>query len=250
MKLSEQVILVTGGASGIGRYLVQDLCTEVRELLVLDKNAAALADLSESLPAVKCYECDVTSAVEVDKTIDAMRAGGARAVTVLINNAGIIHSEPLISLLRSGDRRHSAENWHKTIDANLNSVFYMSAAIVARMVEGRTKGLLVNISSIAANGNRGQSAYAATKAAVNALTVTWSVELGPFGIRSAAIAPGFIDCPSTRRALSDEHVERWTKLTPLGRLGRLEEVAKAVRFIVENDFYNGRVLELDGGLRI
>jgi 3-oxoacyl-[acyl-carrier protein] reductase len=250
MKLTEQVILVTGGASGIGRYLVEELCTEVRELLVLDKNAEALSGLRESLPDVKCYECDVTSPAEVDRTIDVMYADGARAITVLINNAGVIHSEPLINLLRSGDRRHSAENWRQTIDANLNSVFYMSAAVVAKMIERRTKGLLINISSIAANGNRGQSAYAATKAAVNALTVTWSMELGPFGVRSAAIAPGFIDCPSTRRALSDEHVQRWAKQTPLGRLGRLDEVAKAIRFIVENDFYNGRVLELDGGLRI
>jgi len=250
MKLTEQVILVTGGASGIGRHVVEHLHDEARELLVLDKNREALDELRESLPGVKCYPCDVTSAEDVGRTVDAIYGAESRVVTVLINNAGIIHSEPLISLLRNGDKRHSVDAWHKTIDANLNSVFYVSAAVVAKMVEKRTKGLLINISSIAANGNRGQSAYAATKAAVNALTVTWSLELGPVGIRSTAIAPGFVDCPSTRKALTEEHVQRWAKQTPLGRLGRLEEVAKSVRFIVENDFFNGRVLELDGGLRI
>lgn len=250
MKLADQVILVTGGASGIGRHVVQHLHHEAGEILVLDKNQQALDELRDSLPAVKCYLCDVTSVEDVTRTVDAIYGEDSRAVTVLVNNAGVIHSEPLISLLRNGDKRHNIDAWHKTIDANLNSVFYMSAAVVAKMVERRTKGLLINISSIAANGNRGQSAYAATKAAVNALTVTWSLELGPIGIRSTAIAPGFVDCPSTRKALTEEHVQRWAKQTPLGRLGRLEEVAKSVRFIVENDFFNGRVLELDGGLRI
>ncbi len=250
MKLSEQVILITGGASGIGRHLVQDLHPAAGELVVLDRDAQALEELGTSLPRVERYLCDVTSSEDVGRAIDAIYGAGSKGVTVLINNAGIIHSEPLVSLLRDGDKRHGAESWHQTIDANLNSVFYMSAAVVARMIAKRTKGLLINISSIAASGNRGQSAYAATKAAVNALTVTWSLELGPVGIRSAAIAPGFVDCPSTRKALSDEHVHRWAKQTPLGRLGRLNEVAHAVRFIVENDFFNGRVLELDGGLRI
>jgi 3-oxoacyl-[acyl-carrier protein] reductase len=250
VKLAEQVILVTGGAGGIGRHLVEDLHGEAGHIFVIDKNADSLRELSASLPDVKGYICDVTSAEDVDRTVDEIDRTTGTRITVLINNAGIIHSEPLINVLRKGDTRHSLDAWHRTVAANLDSVFYMSRAVVSKMVDTRTKGLLINISSITAGGNRGQSAYAATKAAVNALTVTWGLELGPMGIRSAAIAPGFIDCLSTRTALSEEHVQRWAKQTPLGRLGRLDEVARSVRFIIENDFFNGRILQLDGGLRI
>jgi 3-oxoacyl-[acyl-carrier protein] reductase len=114
----------------------------------------------------------------------------------------------------------------------------------------RKPGVLINFSSIAAQGNIGQSAYAAAKAALEALTVTWSKELGVFGIRVCAVAPGFIDTPSTREALSQAMVDQWTKQVPLRRLGTASEVTHAVRFILENDYYNGQVLHLDGGLRI
>ena len=118
------------------------------------------------------------------------------------------------------------------------------------MVEHRTKGLIINVSSISANGNVGQSAYSAAKAAVNALTVTWSKELGMFGIRSTAIAPGIVDTSSTQRSLSEANIRKWKKNTPLGRLGKLEEISESVKFIIENDFFNGRILEIDGGLKI
>jgi 3-oxoacyl-[acyl-carrier protein] reductase len=118
------------------------------------------------------------------------------------------------------------------------------------MVTRRHKGAIINISSIAASGNVGQSAYSATKAAVNALTVTWSKELGMFGIRCNSIAPGFMDTPSTQNALSEAKIKQYQKNTPLGRLGKTEEILQALEFIIENDFYNGAVLQLDGGLKL
>ena len=111
-------------------------------------------------------------------------------------------------------------------------------------------GVIINFGSIAAQGNAGQTAYAAAKAALEAMTVTWSKELGAFGIRVCAVAPGFIDTPSTHAALSTNLVDQWKRQVPLRRLGTPAEVAHAVRFILENDYYNGQVLHLDGGLRI
>ena len=124
----------------------------------------------------------------------------------------------------------------------------MSSHVVERMVRSRTRGLIVNISSVMAAGNPGQSAYSAAKAGVEALAVTWARELGGFGIRAVAIAPGFIDTPSTRQGLSPERLEDWVRKTPLRRLGTVEEVARAVVYAAENDFVTGTVLEVAGGL--
>jgi len=109
---------------------------------------------------------------------------------------------------------------------------------------------VLNFSSMAADGNAGQSAYSAAKAALESLTVTWSKELGPFGIRVNAVAPGFIDTPSTAKALTPAQIATWIKQVPAARMGTLAEIAHAVRFIIENDYYNGKVLRVDGGLRI
>ena len=249
MRLSEQAFLITGGANGIGRYLVDDLASHARRVVVLDRDEAALGKLAAANPDVSCVACDLTGFTGVHEAV-AKAYELSPGPTVLVNNAGLIHSEPLLNLLSRDEPRHSVETWHRVIEANLTTVFYVTSCVVERMVQARTQGLIVNITSISAAGNAGQSAYSAAKAGVNALTVTWSKELGMFGIRSVAIAPGFLDAPSTRRSLTEGHLERWRKATPVGRLGELREIATALRFVVENDFYNGRVLELDGGLRL
>jgi 3-oxoacyl-[acyl-carrier protein] reductase len=118
------------------------------------------------------------------------------------------------------------------------------------MVTRRTKGVIVNISSISACGNEGQTAYSAAKAAVNAMTVTWSKELGRWGIRCNAVAPGFIGTESTRHALSESNLKHVQDSTPLRRLGKAEEVAHAVTALIENDFINGVILDVNGGLTI
>jgi 3-oxoacyl-[acyl-carrier protein] reductase len=110
--------------------------------------------------------------------------------------------------------------------------------------------VIVNMSSISARGNAGQSAYAAAKAGVEALTRSWAKELGPLGLRFVAVAPGFIDTPSTRAALSVEILEELKQKTPLRRLGEVANVALAVIYALENDLLTGTVLDVDGGLTI
>lgn len=249
MSLADRTILLTGGAGAVGRDLVRDLSPDVRKLIVLDRDEAALADLGREFPQTVGYGCDLASFDDVTGTIDRLYEDG-HAVDVLINNAGSIHSEPLINPLKRPDSKHDLESWHATIANNLHSVFYVTACVAEKMVALRTRGVIINVSSIAAAGNAGQSAYSAAKAAVNALTGTWSKELGRVGIRVVAIAPGFMDTASTRHALADKYIEQWVKQTPLGRLGTTGEMARAIRFVIEDEYFNGRVLELDGGLKL
>lgn len=249
MKLSDAQVLVTGGGGGIGRHLVQRLVAEARRVVIFEKDESAMADVSTESPAIGCYLCDVTDAAAVAKAVGAMESDGFE-LDVLVNNAGLIQSAPLINMLEKNNRVHSAETWQQVLAANLSSVFYVTGHVVDHMLKRRKKGVVINMSSISAKGNAGQSAYSAAKSGVNALTRTWAKELGGFGIRFVSIAPGFLDTSSTQKALSEAILAKLKQQIPLRRLGEVEHIYQTVRFIVENDYLNGTVLEVDGGLVI
>ncbi len=250
MRISGSRVLVTGGGSGIGRFLAERLETDSAEVCVLELDAARCTELCETSGGrIRAWACDVTDPAALDLTLQAIFETGFEP-DVLINNAGIIHSEPLVNMLSRGERVHSRETWRRVMSADLDSVFYVTSHVVDRMLAKRSKGVVISISSISANGNPGQSAYSAAKAGVNALTRTWAKELGGMGLRFAAIAPGFIDTPSTRAALSEAAVTRLQQQIPLRRLGDLESIYLAARHIIENDYLTGTVLEIDGGLVI
>jgi 3-oxoacyl-[acyl-carrier protein] reductase len=249
MNLSDANVLVTGGGRGIGRHLVERLVVEARRVAVFEKDEATIADLTAAHPALRCYSCDVTDPEAVANSVAAMESDGF-ALDALVNNAGLVHSALLVNLLEKDNRVYSAEEWQRVLAANLSSVFYVTGPVVDHMLKRRKKGVVINMSSISARGNAGQSAYSAAKAGVNALTRTWARELGGFGIRFVSIAPGFIDTDSTRKALSEENLSRLKAQIPLRRLGEVEHIYHTVRFIVENDYVNGTVLEIDGGLAI
>jgi 3-oxoacyl-[acyl-carrier protein] reductase len=247
MNLSDANVLVTGGGRGIGRHLVERLVSQARRVAVFERDEATIGNLMAAQPNVGCYSCDVTEPGAVANAIVAMESDGFE-LDVLVNNAGLIHSAPLINFLEKNNRVHSAEDWQRILAANLSSVFYVTGQVVDHMLRRRRKGVVISISSISAHGNAGQSAYSSAKAGVNALTRTWAKELGSFGIRFVAIAPGFIDTASTREALSEANLARLKGQIPLRRLGGVEDIYQTVRFIVENDYVNGAVLEIDGGL--
>lgn len=250
MKIAGSRVLVTGGGSGIGRFLVERLLAESAEVCVLEVDAARCTGLDEEFGGrIKVWACDVTDPAAVDAALQSIFDSGFDP-NVLINNAGIIHSEPLVNILSRGERVHSRESWRHVMSADLDSVFYVTSRVVDRMLSKRSKGVVISISSISANGNPGQSAYSAAKAGVNALTRTWAKELGGLGLRFAAIAPGFIDTPSTRMALNEATITRLQQQIPLRRLGDLESIYLAARHIIENDYLTGTVLEIDGGLVI
>lgn len=247
MNLSGSHVLLTGGGRGLGRHMAKRLQADGSKVWVLERDAQLCAELcAEGLHALAC---DVTSPEAINTALQAVEAQGAE-IGVLINNAGLIHSEPLVNMLSRSERVHSRDNWRTVLAANLDSVFYVTSSVVDRMMARRIKGVVISVSSIAAQGNAGQSAYAAAKAGVNSLTRSWAKELGPLGYRFAAVAPGFIDTPSTRAALSEAIIGQLQKKIPLRRLGEPESVYLAVRQVIENDYLNGIVLDVDGGLTL
>lgn len=247
MILKDQCVIVTGGAQGIGGYLVQELSNLTIKVIVIDINETVLEIYKEN-NNVFPYICDVTNYEAVSEVINTIY--NEHSPTVLINNAGYIFNAPLINLMDRKDKRHNFDDWDKTIKINLDSVFNVGVNVADKLISNRKKGVIINISSISAQGNIGQSAYSAAKAGIEALTKTWSKELSMFGIRTACIAPGFFDTPSTQKALSESTIEKYKKNIPLKRFGKLEEILITVNFIIENDYFNGKILEIDGGLTI
>jgi 3-oxoacyl-[acyl-carrier protein] reductase len=249
MNIKGASILITGGGRGIGYFLAANLLKIAHKVVVIDKDAKALESIDKN-SGVFCYSCDLTDHEAVAKVITEIYTEHPD-INVLINNAGLIHSEPLFNMLKRDSPKHSIENWKRTIDVNLNAVFYTTVNVVERMCSKRIKnGVIINISSISAQGNAGQSAYSAAKAGVEAMAKTWSKELGMFKIRCAAIAPGFFNTQSTKTSLSENVLGKWEQAVPLKRLGELDEILLGVKFIIENDYFNGRLLSIDGGLTI
>lgn len=250
MNITGATILVTGGGRGIGRHIVERLDSDSAQVCVLEVDEAACVELRRSGSGnIRAWACDVSDPDAVDAVLREITGAGV-AIDVLINNAGIIHSESLVNMLSRTDRVHARDTWRRVMAMDLDSVFFVTSRVVEEMLLKRRKGVVISISSIAAGGNAGQSAYSAAKAGVNALTKTWAKELGGMGLRFAAIAPGFIDTPSTRAALSETALAGLQQKIPLRRLGDMESIFLAARHIIENDYLTGTVLEIDGGMVI
>jgi 3-oxoacyl-[acyl-carrier protein] reductase len=240
--------IVTGGASGLGLAFARRLASLGARVWALDNDAGAL-ERARTQPAGLCtwMPCDVGDEAQVKAAVaEIERASGG--VSILVNNAAVLRDQALVSKLRGAVRRHSLADWDDTLRCNLTSVFLMSREVAAAMIERRQGGVIVNISSVSRRGNRGQTAYSASKAAIDALTVTWSRELAVYGIRVAGIAPGFVDTPMTARipALFRQHL---IDDTPLRRFGTFAEFEATMQYVVETDYLNGTTLEVDGGLR-
>ncbi len=246
MKIKDSIVIVTGGASGLGLGIALELLNNGAKVIVLDVDNKKLTPLNNKFDT---YNVDITNYDLVQDVVHDIVKQHDK-VDVLINNAGVIYNEPLINLMNPSNMKHSYDNFKKNININLNSVFIMSSIVIEQMVLKRTKGVVINISSISANGNAGQTAYSAAKAGVEAMTKTWAKELGAFGIRNVAISPGFIDTDSTNEALNSQTIKHIKRNTPLKRLGEVVNIAQGIVYAIENDFVNGTVLEIDGGLII
>ncbi len=248
MNLSDQTVLISGGAGSIGSYLCEYYYGKAAKVILLDRDAEKLNSLKEQYRDIAVFAVDLTNGEDVASV--TKQISQEYKVTVLVNNAGVIHSEPMINILNKENGHHDFAKWDMVIKANLYSAFYLTACMGEIMVKQRSKGVIISISSIAAQGNLGQSAYSAAKAGIEALTKTWSKELGMFKIRCVCIAPGFFNTPSTHTSLSEAVVTKWQKSVPLGKLGELADLAQATQFVIENDYFNGKILSLDGGLTI
>jgi 3-oxoacyl-[acyl-carrier protein] reductase len=160
MILKGKHVLITGGALGIGKALAERLVEQEALVTVLDLDEKALEETRRSLE-ISCLLCDVSKQEDVAEVISKLDP-----VDILVNNAAIVRDSLLVALSPKGFTLHSLEDWKKTIDTNLSGVFYMSRAVVEKMIRKRIKGLILNVSSITAVGNQGQSAYSASKSAI------------------------------------------------------------------------------------
>ena len=248
MDLKGKNAVVTGGGRGLGRAMVIGLLSEGVTVGIFDIDKKGFDELeSDGFEDIYFIKCDVSDYEQTELAVNEFYSK-FKKIDILINNAGILYSAPLIGLSEGRIRKHSVEMWNKVLSVDLSSVFYMTSNVVEKMIIKRTKGVIVNISSIAARGNAGQSAYSAAKAGVNALTVTWAKELGLWGIRVVGVAPGYCETDSTRATVCKEDLDEIRKEVPLRRLGRPEEIADGVISIIKNDYIHGKILEIDGGL--
>ena len=253
MDIHDKVIAVTGSGNGIGRSVAVELAGRGASVAVIDINQAAAEETvglcAEAGGNASAFCCDVSDEAAVESTFSGI-VGEFGRIDGLINNAGIVRDGMLVKV-KEGKvvGKKSLANWQSVINVNLTGVFLCGREVAARMIERGSEGVIVNVSSISRAGNFGQSNYTAAKAGVAAMTVTWAKELARYSIRVAAIAPGFIATPMVM-AMKPEARARMTDPTPLRRLGMPKEIAQTVNFIFENDFLTGRVIEVDGGLRI
>jgi 3-oxoacyl-[acyl-carrier protein] reductase len=198
---------------------------------------------------VRDYPVDVTDEPAVEALFNSVQREFG-SVDGLINNAGITSDALLVKAVDGKvQRKMSLAEFHKVIAVDLRGVFLCAREAAVRMIEGGHGGVIVNISSISRAGNVGQTNYAAAKAGVAAMTVTWAKELARHKIRVAGIAPGF---SNTRMVatIPPKVKDKLVSTIPLRRLAEPEEIGRAALFILQNDYYDGRILEIDGGLRL
>jgi 3-oxoacyl-[acyl-carrier protein] reductase len=252
MNLPDLSIIVTGAARGLGRCFAWELARAGAQVAVGDVDddgVMALADeaLTARLPGkIHAWKLDVSEEGAV-RTFIAAAVERLGQVNGLVNNAGILRDGLLVA--REGDavRRLPVAQWNAVIATNLTGPFLMAREVAAHMLErGVRPGVIVNISSVTRAGNPGQSNYAAAKAGLDADTRTWALELAPHGIRVGGIAPGVVDTPILENLDAAHQRELFAKV-PLGRIGRPEEMWLALRFILECDYFTGRVIDVDGG---
>lgn len=253
MELEGKTIVITGAARGLGAAMARRLAHHRPKLAIVDLKAEDLAATRQACEAagatVHAYAANVAKEAEVVELFDRVVAdtGGVHG---LINNAGILRDALLVKF-KDGQlvSKMSLEQWQAVIDVNLTGVFLCGREGAQRMVQGGQGGVIINISSISRAGNMGQTNYTAAKAAVAALAVTWAKELSRYGIRVAAIAPGFIATEMVA-SMKPEAREKLTAGIPLRRMGEPDEIAKTVEFIFENDYLSGRCIDVDGALRL
>lgn len=251
MNLTDKVIVITGGAQGLGLEMARMCADNGAALALIDMNAEQLTAAATELRAtgvrVETYAANVADETSVEQTFAAIAAdfGG---IDGLINNAGILR-DGLLLKYKDGQLtgKMPLQQFQSVIDVNLTGVFLCGREAAALMVQTGRKGVIINMSSVARGGNMGQTNYAASKAGVVAMTVTWARELGRYGIRVGAIAPGVIRTAMTD-AMKPEARDRLVAMKPVGRLGEAAEIAHTAKYIFENDFFTGRVVEIDGGI--
>ncbi|QEW06444.1 SDR family oxidoreductase [Nitrincola iocasae] len=253
MQIKQKVFVITGGARGLGAGMASHLATLGAHVALIDLDADALKHSADQLAGLgvksQGYVCDITDESQVENTFASIRSDFGK-LHGLVNNAGLMRDGMLIKL-KDGKLvdKMSLKQWNDVINVNLTGSFLCGREAAAIMAEQGEGGVIVNVSSVSRAGNAGQTNYSATKSGVATLVVSWAKELARYGIRVGGIAPGVIATDMTAQ-MKPEAIERMLTAVPLRRLGKISEMAHTLQYIIENDFFTGRIIEMDGGLRI
>jgi 3-oxoacyl-[acyl-carrier protein] reductase len=253
MQLTDKTVVVTGAGRGIGRVTAVQLAQQGANLALFDLNEADLAETArlctDQSVTARSYRVNVADEAEVIGAMDRVASDFGR-LDGLVNNAGIVRDGLLVKVKEGAVvGSMSLDQWNAVIGVNLTGVFLCGREAAKHMIECGNGGVIVNISSISRQGNAGQTNYSAAKAGVESMAVVWAKELARYGIRAGSVAPGFTRT-EILTSMRPEVLEKMTSPVPLKRLGLPEEIAQAVLFIFQNDFFTGRCLEIDGGLRL
>jgi 3-oxoacyl-[acyl-carrier protein] reductase len=253
MDVRNKTVVVTGAGRGIGRATSLQLADRGANVALFDLNASDLEETAALCAAksvrARAYGVNVADEGEVTAAMSRVAVDFGR-LDGLVNNAGIVRDGLLVKVKDGAVvGRMTMDQWNAVIGVNLSGVFLCAREAAAHMIELGNGGVIVNISSISRVGNAGQSNYSAAKAGVESMGVVWAKELARYGIRVGSIAPGFTHT-EILAAMRPEVLNKLTQPVPLKRLGLPQEIAHAVMFIFENDFFTGRCLEVDGGLRL
>lgn len=251
MQLENVRAIITGAASGLGRYFALQLAGVGAVVAAGDIDMAGLDSLkseSTTLPGrlitkklnVTEEASVITFVNEISKEFDG--------VNLLVNSAGILRDGLLVKQESTWIKKLPTAQWRQVLDVNLTGPYLMTREVVADVIKrGIKESVIVNVSSIVTrHGNPGQSNYAASKGGLDVSTRTWARELAADNIRVAGIAPGLIDTPLLGR-ISDEAKKLLEAEIPLGRIGTPHDVWLALKFIIECDYFTGRMIEVDGG---
>ncbi len=243
-RLENKVAIVTGGAQGIGKATVEKFAAEGATIIIWDVDDAKGNKLSDDLRlqkvTIKFMKVNVADFQEVEKAILQIINEFGK-IDILVNNAGILRDGTLVKM--------TPEQWQQVIDVNLTGVFNCTKAVAPYMIE-KQYGRIINATSVVGlYGNFGQTNYVATKAGVIGMTKVWARELGRKGINVNAIAPGFIATEMVA-SMPEKVITMMKEKTPLGRLGKPEDIANAYCFLASDEasFINGTVLSVDGGV--
>jgi hypothetical protein len=237
-----KVVVVTGGSRGIGAQIVKTLANENYKVILNYNNSKEQAEkiqqeLLEQGKEIEIIKADVSKREETEKLIQ-FAINKFNKIDVLINNAGI-SQEGLFTDV-------TEEEWQKIINTNLNSVFYCNQQALKYMIQEQ-QGCIINISSIwGETGASCEVAYSTTKAAINGMTKALAKEVGPSNIRVNAIAPGIIDTDMNRN-LTNEELEQIKEQIPLNKIGKALDIAKCVKWLIEDEYTTGQIISINGG---
>jgi 3-oxoacyl-[acyl-carrier protein] reductase len=250
MQIQDMVCLITGGAAGIGKATALRFAEQKAKVIICDVDAGLGEAVAQTING-DFYQVDVVSRQSVQEWIDAVISKYKR-IDVLINNAGVLRDGQLVKV-KDGQlvKQMSEADFDLVVNVNLKGVFNCTQAVTPYMIN-QGEGVILNATSVVGlDGNFGQTNYVATKAGVVGMTKVWARELGRYGIRVNAVAPGFIATEMVQ-AMPEKIITSMINRTPLPRLGQPEDVANAYLFLASEDasFITGAVLRVDGGIVI